>query len=104
MPKRLLGRSRTSPLLATTSYPGPRYLLMVFALAGDSTITKLRFFFETARRALLGRHRAILPPFRVLYIVGASGSRIQILGDRRAVRPDRSRSANGRRHHYGSRG
>src|SRR5581483_11788869 len=44
MPKRLLGRSRTWPLLATTSYSGPRYLLIVLALAGDSTITRCFFF------------------------------------------------------------
>src|SRR5205823_10645719 len=47
MPKRLLGRSRTWPRQATTSKSGPRYLLMVLALAGDSTITRL-FFFRAA--------------------------------------------------------
>ena len=36
----LLGRSRTCPMDAFTSYPGPRYLPMVLALDGDSTITK----------------------------------------------------------------
>src|SRR5262245_51147636 len=44
MPKRLLGRSRTCPLQATTSYSGPRYLLMVLALVGDSTMTRFFFF------------------------------------------------------------
>ena len=35
----LLGRSRTCPKLARTMKSEPRYLLMVFALAGDSTTT-----------------------------------------------------------------
>src|SRR6185436_18797 len=35
----LAGRSRTWPNEARTSYPGPRYLLIVLALAGDSTTT-----------------------------------------------------------------
>ncbi len=33
------GRSRTWPKEASTVKPSPRYLLMVFALAGDSTTT-----------------------------------------------------------------
>src|SRR5437588_13086016 len=52
MPKRLLGRSRTCPLLATTSKSGPRYLLIVLALAGDSTITRC-FFFRAATGLIL---------------------------------------------------
>src|SRR5947209_599309 len=52
MPKRLLGRSRTCPLLATTSKSSPRYLLIVRALAGDSTITRC-FFFRAATAGLL---------------------------------------------------
>src|SRR3954447_7111406 len=47
MPKRLLGKSRTWPLQATTSYSGPRYLLIVLALVGDSTMTRF-FFFRVA--------------------------------------------------------
>src|ERR1700757_1824669 len=47
MPKRFCGRSRTWPLLAATSKSGPRYLLIVLALAGDSTITRF-FFFRVA--------------------------------------------------------
>src|SRR5262249_44099102 len=47
MPKRLLGRSRTWPLLATTSKSGPKDLLIVRALAGDSTMTRF-FFFRAA--------------------------------------------------------
>src|SRR2546430_16913187 len=42
------GRSRTWPMLAFTTNPSPRYLLIVLALAGDSTITRafsLDFFF-----------------------------------------------------------
>src|SRR5947209_20276433 len=53
MPKRLLGRSRTCPLLARTSKSGPRYLLIVRALAGDSTMTRDFFFFRVATLGLL---------------------------------------------------
>src|SRR5207248_3313878 len=53
MPKRLLGKSRTWPMLATTSKSGPRYLLIVLALAGDSTITRF-FFFRAATARFLG--------------------------------------------------
>ncbi len=35
-----LGRSRTCPRDALTIYLSPRYLLIVLALAGDSTTTK----------------------------------------------------------------
>src|SRR5438874_13131886 len=38
-PSLLFGRSRICPIEATTLKPAPRYLLMVFALAGDSTTT-----------------------------------------------------------------
>src|SRR5882672_5476216 len=41
-PSLLFGRSRTCPFEARTSNPGPRYLPMVRAFAGDSTMT--RFF------------------------------------------------------------
>src|SRR5262245_56472516 len=41
-PRLFLGRSRTCPIEARTSKSRPRYLLIVFALAGDSTMT--RFF------------------------------------------------------------
>src|SRR3990172_3717991 len=37
--RRLVGRSRTWPYEALTTYPFPRSLLMVLALAGDSTMT-----------------------------------------------------------------
>src|SRR5271156_5552862 len=57
MPKRLLGRSRTCPLLATTSKSSPRYLLIVFALAGDSTITRFFFFFAATDGSLRYWHR-----------------------------------------------
>src|SRR3954447_12326625 len=40
-PMPLLGRSRTWPIDAFTTKPSPRYLLIVFALAGDSTITRV---------------------------------------------------------------
>src|SRR5581483_8627699 len=39
-PRLLLGRSLTCPSAASTVKPGPRYFWMVFALAGDSTMTK----------------------------------------------------------------
>src|SRR5438876_10274931 len=38
-PSLLLGRSFTWPSDAFTTYSEPRYLLIVFAFAGDSTIT-----------------------------------------------------------------
>src|SRR6516162_5493831 len=44
MPKSFLGKSRTCPLLAATSKSAPRSLLIVLALAGDSTITRFFFF------------------------------------------------------------
>ncbi|MNV86375.1 hypothetical protein D3C71_1804040 [compost metagenome] len=36
----LVGRSRIWPMLDFTTYWLPRYLLMVLALAGDSTMTR----------------------------------------------------------------
>src|SRR5579863_4574483 len=39
-PRVLLGRSFTWPRDASTVKPAPRYFWMVFALAGDSTMTK----------------------------------------------------------------
>src|SRR5437016_12529029 len=39
-PRTLLGRSLTCPIEASTVKPLPRYFWMVFALAGDSTMTK----------------------------------------------------------------
>src|SRR5580692_540359 len=39
-PRVLLGRSFTCPSEASTVKPLPKYFWMVFALAGDSTITK----------------------------------------------------------------
>src|SRR3954465_4236399 len=38
-PSSRVGRSRRWPMVALTSYPEPRYLPMVLALVGDSTIT-----------------------------------------------------------------
>ena len=40
LPLPLVGRSRMCPTLDLTMYSLPKYLLIVFALAGDSTITK----------------------------------------------------------------
>src|SRR4051794_23332237 len=48
------GRSRTWPLDAITSYPAPRYFLMVLAFAGDSTTTSV-FMGTRTFTALLGR-------------------------------------------------
>ena len=39
LPNALVGRSRTCPTLDFTTKSLPRYLFIVFALAGDSTIT-----------------------------------------------------------------
>src|SRR5580692_7030600 len=39
-PSFFCGRSRTCPTVALTRYPRPRYLPIVLALAGDSTITR----------------------------------------------------------------
>src|SRR5215469_7590581 len=39
-PRVLLGRSLTCPSEASTEKPFPRYFWIVFALAGDSTMTK----------------------------------------------------------------
>src|SRR6185437_6934594 len=39
-PKSRLGRSMMCPIEATTLKSGPRYLLMVFAFPGDSTMTR----------------------------------------------------------------
>src|SRR5438046_1925190 len=40
IPMVFLGRSLTCPTEAFTTYPGPRYFLIVVALAGDSTMTR----------------------------------------------------------------
>ena len=57
MPIFFLGRSFTCPTEAFTTYPAPRYFLMVLALAGDSTITSVPpeprtffFFWDRVRR------------------------------------------------------
>src|ERR1041385_1139320 len=41
MPSFFSGRSMMWPTVARTRYPRPRYLPMVFAFAGDSTITRV---------------------------------------------------------------
>src|SRR5690348_18055711 len=62
-----LGRSLMCPSDALTTYCLPRYLLMVFALAGDSTITRalaiLRFQLGTARPWRLQITQLTLPHF-----------------------------------------
>src|SRR5437660_11897405 len=62
MAKRLLGKSRTCPLLAATSKSGPRYLLIVRALAGDSTMTRDFFFFRAATLGSSLGSSAVRPP------------------------------------------
>src|SRR5262245_52495832 len=49
------GRSRTWPFEAITSYPEPRYFLMVLAFAGDSTTTSVLLIGTRTFTALLGR-------------------------------------------------
>src|SRR5262245_5839044 len=46
--RRRLGRSRTWPMLASTLKPGPRYLVIVLALVGDSTTTRACFLLPLA--------------------------------------------------------
>src|SRR3954463_15216829 len=54
-PMPLLGRSRTCPIDAFTMKPSPRYLLIVLAFAGDSTITRfLPFFLAMSQSASTG--------------------------------------------------
>src|SRR5262245_37428636 len=65
MPNLLRGRSRTWPLQATTSKSGPRYLLIVLALAGDSTMTRFFFF-----RAGTGGSSSMWSPWAVLFRSG----------------------------------
>src|SRR5262249_8613104 len=48
----LAGRSRICPKEASTSYPWPRYLLIAFALAGDSTTTIFMKIQSVIRRYL----------------------------------------------------
>src|SRR2546423_241435 len=55
-----LARSRMWPTLAATSKPGPRYFWMVLALAGDSTITRLRPEAPGAGAAAAGFLRGVL--------------------------------------------
>ena len=55
------GKSRTWPKLARTVKSEPRYLLMVFALAGDSTITTC----ITAPQILFRAHHMVEMPLHV---------------------------------------
>src|ERR1700685_3730722 len=68
-PSFFCGRSRTCPTVALTRYPRPRYLPIVFALAGDSTMTSdvvpgwgggPASMGGTARERRLGADRAVL--------------------------------------------
>src|SRR5574341_1874875 len=55
-PSLLVGRSLTCPTEAITVYPRPRYLVMVLALAGDSTM--IRDFAMPAPECVVARHQA----------------------------------------------
>ena len=61
-PSWLFGRSLTWPLEATTLYLLPRNFPIVFALAGDSTITSISDIFNLPPFCLYGQ--AVLPFFR----------------------------------------
>jgi hypothetical protein len=50
-------------MLALTTYPSPRYLLIVLALAGDSTMTRC---FALFRAMFTG----LLPPTGVILVAG----------------------------------
>src|SRR5215217_2547243 len=57
------GRSRTCPMDAFTMKSSPRYLLIVLALAGDSTITRfLPFFLAISNASFLDAAAAALRP------------------------------------------
>src|SRR5262249_33918601 len=70
-----LGRSMTWPTEAFTVKPGPRYFLMVFALAGDSTTTRAFsfFFLAAAAFAMTFLSQAHEPPTG-----GACGQTVQL--------------------------
>src|SRR5438105_8645279 len=100
------GRSRTWPILAFTTNPSPRYLLIVLAFAGDSTITRsfpLDFFFAMLCRllrpkddagrfpALLGRYR----PWRTGYLISHPPTEGRAVSSARQMRssPNRDKTA-----------
>src|SRR6266571_5998884 len=64
MPRSRLGRSRTWPMEALTSYLEPRMREIVLALAGDSTTTRLLLFLvaivTSPRRRAHGRRRRLV--------------------------------------------
>src|SRR2546427_3899354 len=64
----LLGRSITWPTDAFTTYPEPRYFLMVFALAGDSTTTSV---LDRARAPDSAEPLAFLAVFRAFVVFAA---------------------------------
>src|SRR5687767_5403574 len=59
-PSSLVGRSRTWPMVAFTSYPAPRYFPMVFALVGDSTMTRATLPSRARERAPSSLARLLL--------------------------------------------
>src|SRR4029079_8569161 len=78
-PSSRVGRSRRCPTAAFTSYPEPRYLPMVLALVGDSTMTsagrpspRIRAPLVLARLTL--GVRAVFPVLRVLVAIDSSVS------------------------------
>src|SRR5437660_661762 len=80
MPNRVLGKSRTWPLLAATSKSGPRYLLIVFALAGDSTITRFFFFRAPTDHSLRSRAKPQAAPAALAVVSFHVLATIAILG------------------------
>src|SRR2546425_11280157 len=65
----LFGRSITWPTDAFTTYPGPRYFLMVFALAGDSTTTSV---LDRPRAPDSAEPLAFLAAFRAFVVFAAA--------------------------------
>src|SRR5439155_12605198 len=89
----LEGRSRTCPIDAFTTKSSPRYLLIVLALAGDSTMTRdfLPFFLAiefVAAATVLSVHRG--QSFTFLRIINPRAGR-QSGNCRRGCQADRRR-------------
>src|SRR5690242_14667528 len=63
----LLGRSITWPTEAFTTYPEPRYFLIVFAFAGDSTTTRVLPLARLATSAVPSDLRDVFRAFVALF-------------------------------------
>src|SRR4051812_31973969 len=62
---RRLGRSRTWPTLAFTTKAEPRYLLMVLALVGDSTMTRSGLLLRSRAEPAAGAVSSLPAPLAV---------------------------------------